>query len=294
MNKKSVVFITNPFSGTSSKNNLNVLIDENLDKNKFDYQIWKTEYSGHAKLLAQKACDKKIDVVASVGGDGTLNEIASVLVNKNILLAVVPGGSGNGFSYHIGIKRDVKSAIEAINQGKTIKIDTCTANEHFFINVAGLGLDAKVSYETKRSTKRGFLLYFTQTLKEAKNFKYLKLKIDFNNNFKEGEYAMAVVANGSIYGYNFAIAPTAVLDDGEMDILLIKKAPIFRYFLLAFRMINKSFHKSPLVEFYRTKHIKITVTDLHYLHTDGEGFQNQGMLDFNIVPKSLNLIIPKQ
>jgi len=294
MSKKSVVFITNPFSGTSTKNNLSVLIDKNLNQTIFDYQIWKTEYSGHAKLLAQKACDEGIDIIASVGGDGTLNEIASVLVNKNNLLAVIPGGSGNGFSYHIGIKRDVKLAIEAINQGKTIKIDTCSANEHFFINVAGLGLDAKVSYETKKSAKRGFLLYFTQSLKEAKNFKYLNLKIDLNNIVKEGEYAMAVVANGSIYGYNFAIAPTAILDDGEMDILLIKKAPIFRYFLLAFRMINKSFHKSPLVEFYRTKNIKITSNSLYYLHTDGEGFQNLGTLDFSISPKSLNLIIPKQ
>ena len=104
---------------------------------------------------------------------------------------------------------------------------------------------------------------------------------------------MAVIANGSVYGYDFAVAPEAHLDDGAFDILLVKKTKIFKYFLLVPRMLNKSFHKSPLVEYFKTNKISITNKTKGYFHVDGEGFEAPETISFVNHPKSLLLLQKK-
>ncbi|MBC7886147.1 MAG: diacylglycerol kinase family lipid kinase [Saprospiraceae bacterium] len=292
--KKKIRFITNPFSGTKSKAKLNDMINEHLDTNIFDYEICYTEYPKHATLLSAEARDKGYFAVAAVGGDGTINEVATSLVGSTTALAVVPHGSGNGFSYHLGLRRDVAGAIRAINSSHLIYIDTGLANDRFFINVAGLGLDATVAFKTKLNKRRGFIPYFINTLKESIGFRFMHLKITTEDRISEQEYAMAVIANGSIYGYDFAIAPSAVLYDGMFDIILVKKAHLFRYFFLVSRMLNKSFHKSPLVDFFRSNKITIENKDTDgYFHVDGEGFVAASSITFEIRPASLLLISKK-
>lgn len=293
-NKKKIRFITNPFSGTKSKANLQALIDEHLDSSKFDAEISFTQYPRHANELTIEAKDMEYYAVIAVGGDGTINEVASELVHSKTALGIVPFGSGNGFSYHLGIRRDVVKAIQTINHCHTQTIDTGLANNRFFINVAGLGLDATVAYKTKLNTKRGFIPYFLNTLKESFGFRFMPLQIRTKDKTWETEYAMAVVANGSIYGYDFAVAPAAILNDGLFDVILVKKTYIFKYFFLVVRMLTKTFHKSPLVEYFKTDHLEITNRDSGYFHVDGEGLVADDTIQFTIQPSSLIILTKPQ
>lgn len=289
--KKKIRFITNPFSGTKSKSKLKETIEENLNLKDFDFEISYTEYPRHATQLSAEARDLGYYAVIAVGGDGTINEVASALKGSETALGIVPFGSGNGFSYHLGTRRNVDEAIKIINDHHTTLIDTGEANGRFFINVAGLGLDATVAFKTKLNKRRGFIPYFINTLKESIGFKFMKLRITSDDNVQEGDYAMAVIANGSIYGYDFAVAPAAILDDGLFDVILVRKTQIFRYFLLVPRMLNKTFHKSPLVHYFKTKKITIESTDgTPYFHVDGEGFEAENSITFEIIPDSLKLI----
>jgi len=290
--KKRIRFIINPFSGTSGKQTTPDLIKKNLDHSKFDYEVAFTEYAGHAIKLAKEGAELNFDYVAAVGGDGSVNEVAQSLLYTNTALAVLPGGSGNGFAMHLGLGRNIQKAIQFINNGHVIEIDTCTANNRFFINVSGLGFDARIAYKTKENSKRGFIPYFLTSVRESRKFKPQNLSIKVDEKIIKGEYAAAVVANASMYGYHFTIAPQASMQDGIMDLMLIKKAPLYKYFMTTFRFLNRTLDKSDITETFQGKSISISMNEANYLHVDGEGYKTEKDLTFKINPKSLKVLAP--
>ncbi len=293
--KKDILFIVNPFSGTSNKEDFERSVDLLLHKERFDYKIVYTEAPLHGKELAKEAVADNIDIVASVGGDGTVNEIASQLVHSHTSLAIVPGGSGNGLANHLGISRKIKKAIQNINNGEQQLIDSCTLNDQFFINVGGIGFDAKVSHMLKKDKKRGFQAYFRNTFKELSRFKSVEAHIEIPelNISKTSKYAFMAVSNGSMYGYNFAVCPPAHLDDGIMDVLLLKDNKIVKYLLSSYKALTKTIHKSKLVEYYQCKEINITTEPNQFYHIDGEAFLSKGQHHFRINPKSIRILLDK-
>ena len=96
--KKTILFIINPISGTSSKDRIPEKIGQYVDKEKFDYEIKATEYAGHAKEMAEDAAKRGVDIVVAVGGDGTVNEVGSGLVHTQTAMGIIPYGSGNGLA----------------------------------------------------------------------------------------------------------------------------------------------------------------------------------------------------
>jgi diacylglycerol kinase (ATP) len=287
--KKKIRFIYNPFSGTSRSKSLSELIAQYLDHAQFEAEICPTQYSGHATELSKEAAALQFYAVVAAGGDGTINEVATGLLFTETILGIIPFGSGNGFAYHLGVRRSVQKAFDFINTGNTSYIDAGKANDQIFVNVAGLGLDATVAFKTRLNHKRGFLPYFFQTLKESAGFTYMQLHIKTAEQTMEGQYAMAVVANGSVYGYDFTVAPAASIDDGLFDVLLVKKAPVFMYTGLAFRMLNKTFHKSPLVSFFRTSELHIHCQSPAHFHVDGEGFLGEPEISFTMLPGAIKV-----
>ena len=106
--KKKIVFVVNPKSGTQSKKAILKWIDERMDPSVYDYSIVKTEYAGHATQIAASAVENKADMVVAIGGDGTINEIARSLVHSETALGIIPCGSGNGLARHLRIPMDPK------------------------------------------------------------------------------------------------------------------------------------------------------------------------------------------
>ena len=291
MLKSKIRFILNPFSGPRKNIDIVSLIEAQIDHKKIDPEIIYTTHPRHAIELSREAVSLNYFAVVAVGGDGTINEVASVLKDTKIALGIIPFGSGNGFSYHLGIRRNIIKSINIINNLNKICIDTAMMNDEFFINVAGLGLDAKVAFVTKKNQTRGFLPYFIQTLKEIKGFKFMKMDLKIPSLEWSGEYAMVAIANGSMYGYDFSIAPKAQMNDSLFDVVLIKKVPVFRYFGLAIRMIFRTLDKSSIVEYLNCSELQIRTSDAEFYHVDGEGhISNTFEYNFKIFPSSLYLL----
>lgn len=286
---KKVVVIANPFSGTSSKTKLSDALHKR-NNGFFDLEVLFTEHAGHGKTLAQECVKKGIDIVVAAGGDGTVNEVGAVVKGSQSILGILPGGSGNGFAMHLGLGRDTIKAFDFLKSGKIKEVDTCDVNGRFFINVSGLGFDARIAYLTKFNKKRGFMHYFMTTMKESRNFSALDLVITTDNEKLEGRFAAAVVANATMYGYNFTIAPTAALDDGLFDIILLKEAPVYKYFFASYRMLNKTIHQSELAINLRSKSVIIEPMVKDYFHIDGEGFEMNEKLIYKIEAKSIRVI----
>ena len=296
MTKQLIKFIINPNSGIKNKEIVFPAIQKHLDSRKYDYEIVYTKFAGHAKELSIKAVEEGFKTVVAVGGDGSVNEIAAGLIGTNVNLGVLPLGSGNGFAMHTGIGRNLIHAIEVLNTGKVVRIDTCTMNGIPFINLCGLGFDGLVATAFQEKTKRGFIPYLQLSLNKAisAGFHDLKIKIDDNEPFSESVFLLEI-GNGAMFGYNFVIVPTANLTNGRLDILLIKKASKLHLSTLTPRLLLSNLHKSnKLTKTYKAKRIEVKLKPPVPMHYDGEGFtQNSNKVICEIVPKSLNVVLPQ-
>ena len=298
MTKQRIKFIINPNSGVKNKKIVLPAIQEYLNSRKYDYDISYTEFAGHANELSAKAVQDGFETVVAVGGDGSVNEVATSLIGTNVNLGILPLGSGNGFAMHTGIGRNLANAIHVLNRGKVVRIDTCTMNGKPFINLCGLGFDGLVATAFKEKTQRGFLSYLQLALNKvfSADFHRIKLKIDDKESFN-GEVFIIEVANGGMFGYSFIIVPAANLTNGHLDVLLIKKANKLLLSTLVPRLLLSNIDKSKigrLVQTYQAKKVEIQLEPPAPMHYDGEGFIQKGnKVIFEVVPKSLNVILPR-
>lgn len=293
--KKSIQFIVNPVSGYKNNEDILALVKSNLDHSKFDYEFTLTKARGHATEIATQAVKDNVDIVVACGGDGTVNEVSAPLVHSKSTLAIIPNGSGNGFAMHIGMGRNCKKAIRLINNSVQLCIDTCTVNDSYFLNLAGIGFDALIAYKAEHgNTKRGFQMYASMVTKELFKFKAMDYTLALDKEKINGAFTVVAIANAAMYGYNFNIAPHAKLTDGLLDVVLIKDAPLLRSICSSWRLLNKSIEKSSLVEVKRSKEIRLSLKEPYYYHVDGESRTFDKDLHFKVVPKSLNILLPKE
>ena len=151
--KKKIVFILNPISGTHSKKEIPEIIERTLDHEQFDAEIRLTEYAGHASEIARGCANEGIDIVVAIGGDGTVNEVARSLVHTQTALGIIPCGSGNGLARHLCVPLDIKKAIQIINACKIEAFDYGVINDLPFFCTCGMGFDAFISFTALRPTR---------------------------------------------------------------------------------------------------------------------------------------------
>lgn len=291
---KKIRFIANPMSGANRRRDLRRLIEENLDLGTYDYELCHTTHAGHAVKLAREGVETGCYMVVACGGDGSVNEISSQLINADCILGVLPCGSGNGFAGHLGLGRDIPAAIRALNNGVVRELDYATVNKRPFVNLAGIGFDAMVARRLHRNKVRGFWGYLLSTLREVARFRMQDFEIEIDGQQFRRRCLLVEVANAPIYGYGFSIVPHACSDDGQLDVLIAKAAPLWRYALECWRFANRSFHKSSLVECHRAREVRVTPLQPTAIHIDGEGYKFNKNAHFVIHPKSLKVLQPRQ
>lgn len=292
MSKSNILFIINPISGGKRKQKIPALIDAKLDKTKFNANYSFTEYVGHASEIAEEAANKNFDVIVAVGGDGTINEIATKVMQQHKTLGIIPFGSGNGLSRFLKIPMDTAKAIEVLNIGKVQVVDTAKFNEKHFFNMAGMGFDAHISSVFAGNKSRGLSGYLKLGLKEMMDYKPKTYEIEVDGTLYTRTAFVVSIANSSQYGNNAHIAPTASITDGLLDVCIIKAFPLYKIPVLAYHMLNKSADRSGLVEVIKGKNIIIRRPEQDAIHIDGEPFFMGKEIKASIEPLSLNIITP--
>ena len=288
-----LVFIVNPNSGTKLQANLTQHIDRHLNHRKFIYSIWHTERPGHATELAARAVEEGFEIVVAVGGDGSINEVAAGLLHTDTALGIIPAGSGNGLSMHLGYGRDIASAIKKLNTARIHEMDCGMVNGRPFVNVAGIGFDGLVSNLMQGQTKRGLIPYFIKSIQAGLDYtpKSCVLVAD-GREIKENCFAVSV-ANGPMFGYNVSIAPDARMDDGLFSVVILKQAPRWQYFMAVKSALTGKIFEENFVEHFTTSSLKIYSEGENYIHLDGEGVKHNGVLEFEMLPKALKMLAPQ-
>lgn len=293
---KRILFIINPISGTVRKSGIEGLIDEHLDKEHFDAQIVYTEYAGHAAELAAEAVNRGYDVVAAVGGDGTVNEVARSLVHSNTALAILPCGSGNGLARHLQIPMDIARAISIINKDCVHTLDYGRINGYPFFCTCGLGFDAFLSQKFAEAGKRGFITYIEKSLSDGLNYRpetYTITSIDANGQRTEMSQKAFLItcANATQFGNNAMIAPHASMKDGLLDIIIIEPFNTLESATIAVQLFSGTLPQNSHVKTFRANHVSIRRDGSGPVHCDGDPFNTGDEIDVELVEKSFNVVV---
>jgi YegS/Rv2252/BmrU family lipid kinase len=237
-------------------------------------EVFMTERSGHARELAAAALDRGVRTVVAWGGDGTVNEVASVLAFRDATLGIIPSGSGNGLARELLIPLEPDGGFEAAFGGRECRIDAGELDGHLFFNIAGIGLDARVAYRFAEDglVRRGFLRYLEIAAQEL--FTY---RPEFHTLVTDGvsigvDALIIAIANARQYGNGAVIAPDARLNDGRLDVVVIEGRSPLAAIVQAPRLFTGQIGKVRGVTQLSAQEIEITSSGPMVYHVDGEPF----------------------
>jgi diacylglycerol kinase (ATP) len=286
------VFIINPISGTRHKDSIPDQIRQRFPEE--STEIIFTERSGHGYEIAAEKAAQGARMVVAVGGDGTVNEVASALVNTPAKLGIVPSGSGNGLARYLGIPLQVPEALDLLTEHSTRKIDVGKVNGRYFFCTFGTGFDASVGHKFATDSRRGMLSYVRATIHQFINYSPKKYILKTSHKKIRLKAFLVTFANAGQYGNNAYIAPNAAIDDGLLDLIILRPFPKTSTISLGLRLFFKNIDQSPYLEVMRVK--KATLKRRHHkkmvIHLDGEPMTMHGKLKVNVVNKALEVVVP--
>jgi len=291
---KHIHFIVNSIAGKGNNNLDLVYLESFFNKEVFTINIKPTSYKKHAIKLTQESISEKADIIVACGGDGTINEVASCLVNTSIVLGIIPIGSGNGLASNLDIPKNIDEALRIIKAQVIKKIDVGQLNNHYFFSNTGIGFDALVIKNYEASNERTLISYVKATLKSLKKSnKLIEVETILNGHIIEHQPFLIFISNSNELGYKVSLTPKASLEDGMLDILIMPKLSVIKIILFMLLMTIKRHHILKEVSTYQTKNIKITQKNrpLFQIQIDGEFILIKNKtIEIKILEKALNVI----
>ena len=291
--KPKLRFIINPISGHGKAASVEALVNQSQLASKFNVEINKTLARGHAIELAKEAALNNYHGVIAVGGDGTVNEVASSLLNSKTALGIIPMGSGNGLARHLKIPINPTKAIQYLLSSELKTIDTLKINNWFSVNVSGLGYDGYVAYLFDKAGKRGLSSYTKIGLREYFSYPIAGFEIEADEKSVNAQAHMVVIANASQFGNAAIISPRSNLQDGLMDVIIVKRPALIDLPLTFFRLFSGSLKPDKNIQMLQCKKLKVKASKALHLHVDGEPHEPLYALEVQIVPNSLNVFYGK-
>jgi YegS/Rv2252/BmrU family lipid kinase len=299
---RKIIYLINPISGTRGKSSLRELIARRTQDQHIDFDILPTDAEGNYDHLRELIGKDHVTDIVICGGDGTVNAVADAVRGCPVRVGVIPMGSGNGLAFAAGLPKDPSRALDIIFQGKAAPIDGLMINDSFSCMLCGIGFDAEVAHTFAKQSKRGLQTYIKVTFRHFFSGKYWSFGIEPGANQPpfETEAFFISIANANQFGNNFTIAPKARLDDGLLDIVIVKKMGKLRTLLAVLRQVMggytvKDISQSPgngKVLYFQTPSLRIINNELAPLHIDGDPKSTSPVFEIRILPKIFQLIQP--
>lgn len=254
-----------------------------------------TKGPGEAVELARRAA-RDFEVVVAVGGDGTVNEVATGILGTRAVLGIIPSGSGNDFALTIGLDKHIEKNLDVLKRAHTRVVDIGQVNAtKYFINGIGVGFDGEVAGRVRTFLRyaHGYWAYVLAVLRTLLTFRFrdVRIAIDGYDVFR-GPLLLVATCNGTRYGGGFRVAPMAKIDDGHFDICLVERTGRW-YALRNLPKFTRGKHLSmPEVHMHTGHEVVIESTEPLSAHVDGELLPPGRTFNIRIVPKHLTIISP--
>lgn len=271
---KKMLFIYNPMAGKEQiKNNLSNII-QLFCQAEFEVTIFATQAQGDAtKMVIEKGAE--YEYVVCSGGDGTMNEVASGLMQltKCPICGYIPAGTVNDFASSLRIPKNMEDAAKLITEGSIFRCDLGQFNDKYFTYVSGFGAFTEVSYQTPQEWKNalGKAAYFIEAIKHIAEIKPHHMVIEYDGGVVEDNFILGLISNSiSVAGYDAYSKMNIMMDDGLFEVMFIKELrnPIEVQQALG-SLVMKSFDSDRMLQFSSSKLIIQSDDDIQWT-LDGE------------------------
>lgn len=286
---QKIAFVINPNAGVKKKINIIDFIKTHFAKHiPYDLIVWKNK--DDFESVKKQILEGNYSIVVACGGDGTVNSVSSVLANTPMALGIFPLGSGNGLARSNRIPLDLKQALRVIEKGNTKKIDGARLNGSLFFCTAGVGFDALIANKFATSTKRGFATYFRTSVSEFFNYSPRHYKISIDGRTIETKAFLVTIANAGQWGNDVYIAPEAELQDGILNVSILKPFSAISIAGIGIKLFSKKIHTSINLTSEKGKEIDIEFEGELPVHYDGEPILVKDKLSVKVMPLALNIV----
>ena len=273
---KKLYFLLNPFAGNGNAYNIFKLVKSILDKEQIEIESYLSQSKGDIEKFITNEDLSEFDGICVIGGDGTIHEAIEGLMqsekSKYLPLGIIPAGSGNAFAEDLGL-RDPLDGLENIIIGDISRIDVMRIktrhNINYAVNIIGWGMASNVNILAEKLRWLGNIRYSIASILSILKIKLQTVNIIIENQVFDGKIAFFIALNNIHTGKGMKMAPKAKLNDGLIDIILLKKASRLRILKIFLQLFSGKHIYDPLVQYMQVKSFSIN-SENDFLNIDGE------------------------
>ncbi len=288
-----VMIVLNPTAGGGRAAAQEEAVIKAMNRLGVEFEIQRTHGPGDAVRIARAAASSGYDVVAAMGGDGTVNEVVNGIAGTGAALALIPTGTGNDFRRAVEVPGDdPEAACAIIARGKLRAVDLCRANDRYFISSFGTGFDAAVTYRTNSRKKRlsGIWNYLLALVQVILTYRPAHVKITLDDRELSRTPLLCAATNARTIGGGMMICPDAEIDDGLLDVCIVDKISLIKFARCFSKVMDGSHTSIKEVEMYKTSRLIIECATPQVCHVEGEAFFSD-RLELTVERQAINVVV---
>ncbi len=280
-------FILNPVAGTGRGAKYFPQLRTILEAKGVDFGFVRSEHPGHAVELTRQAVAAGEKRIIAVGGDGTVNEVASALYGTGAVMGILPLGTGNDLARTLGLPTDPLEALDVVLTGQVRPMDAGMANDCFFINAAGYGFDVDVLQRVEKYKKRlnGMLPYLLGIVEALFHLRRLRFTLKRPEGVMEATGFILVFLGGGMNA-----TPQADLFDGLLDVCLVKDMPAHKFLPAIVRFVKGAHLDLAEVDYFKVRELELSCPAGGPLDLDGE-LKSQPPAVFRALPGAIPVLL---
>lgn len=298
MENKRLLLIVNPKSGREKMRGQLLRVTEILTRGGYEVTVYPTKERGDGTVRAAQIKQNEYDRVVVCGGDGTLNEVITGLMNSGVkcTLGYIPSGTLNEWSSGLHIARDIPTAAKDIINGEMVELDIGKFDDKYFSYTASFGAFTEASYSAPQDIKNvlGQAAYFFEGIKSLGNIKPIHLKFTADDREVEGDFLFGAISNSMSVGGIVKFNETTVkLNDGIFEVVLIKNPSSITEFQSILEGILRQDLDRKGIEFFHTKAITVSGGSDVSWTLDGEYAAGKDEIKIENIHSAIRLIAPE-
>ncbi|WP_291858263.1 diacylglycerol kinase family protein [Marinilabilia sp.] len=293
---RNILFVINPISGNNQKTNVTAQIERICNKYSLFPEFIETTGENDKEKIANALQSQNPETAVAVGGDGTVNLVASLLIGSDIKLGIIPTGSANGMAFELNIPSNLEQAMAVIARDVSRPIDLLKINrEYLAIHLSDLGMNARIIKRFDQEKIRGLYGYARQFFKELKSPSHFKCIVDCEGK-KRRKYkaVMIVMTNTHFFGTGAVVNPTGKLDDAKFEIVVIKPYPWYYIFHMVFAFFTGNIHRLRHIRTLSCQRATLKMKPAPDLQVDGEPVGKLKQLEVEVIPAAIHIIYNHQ
>lgn len=288
------LIVFNPAAGQASSLEHDMLLARDIwREHGWQVDLQPTRGPGDGTRIAREAAAQGYDVVVAAGGDGTVNEVVNGLAGSRTALGALPVGTVNVWVRELGLPLQPRAAAEALLTCQPRAIDLGRAGDRYFLLMCGVGFDAAVTAEVRATEKRrlGALAYLLRAANLAARFRGTSARIIIDGKLIRCRVLMLVLGNSQLYGGVVKVTARASLDDGLLDVCIIKGKTLWSAPFRILSILMQRYNLDPKLEYHRAREVRISTRRPLPVQVDGDHIGETPMV-FQAVPGALMALLP--